>query len=153
MFMGEYAHNIDRKGRLIMPAKFREELGEHVVVNRGLDGCLYVYTVEQWQQVYQKLSTLPSTNKDARMYQRMMLSKAAECEMDSQGRILIPSSLIALAGLEKECLIIGVANHLEIWSKIVGKLWKKSKVHLLKKQRNTYQKLWGSNEWNILVYY
>ena len=100
MFMGEYAHNIDRKGRLIMPAKFREELGEHVVVNRGLDGCLYVYTVEQWQQVYQKLSTLPSTNKDARMYQRMMLS-----------------SLIALAGLEKECLIIGVANHLEIWSK------------------------------------
>ena len=102
MFMGEYAHNIDRKGRLIMPAKFREELGEHVVVNRGLDGCLYVYTVEQWQQVYQKLSTLPSTNKDARMYQRMMLSKAAECEMDSQGRILIPSSLIALAGLEKE---------------------------------------------------
>ena len=93
MFMGEYAHNIDRKGRLIMPAKFREELGEHVVVNRGLDGCLYVYTVEQWQQVYQKLSTLPSTNKDARMYQRMMLSKAAECEMDSQGRILIPSSL------------------------------------------------------------
>ena len=117
MFMGEYAHNIDRKGRLIMPAKFREELGEHVVVNRGLDGCLYVYTVEQWQQVYQKLSTLPSTNKDARMYQRMMLSKAAECEMDSQGRILIPSSLIALAGLEKECLIIGVANHLEIWPK------------------------------------
>lgn len=100
-----------------MPAKFREELGEHVVVNRGLDGCLYVYTVEQWQAVYEKLSTLPSTNKDARMYQRMMLSKAAECEMDGQGRILIPSSLVALAGLEKECLIIGVANHLEIWSK------------------------------------
>ena len=115
--MGEYAHNIDRKGRLIMPAKFREELGEHVVVNRGLDGCLYVYTVEQWQAVYEKLSTLPSTNKDARMYLRMMLSKAAECEMDGQGRILIPSSLVALAGLEKECLIIGVANHLEIWSK------------------------------------
>ncbi len=117
MFMGEYEHNIDRKGRLIMPAKFREELGEHVVINRGLDGCLYVYTIEQWQKVYEKLSSLPSTKKDARMYQRMMLSKAAECEMDSQGRILIPSSLISLAGLEKECLIIGVANHLEIWSK------------------------------------
>ena len=100
MFMGEYAHNIDRKGRLIMPAKFRDELGEHVVVNRGLDGCLYVYTVEQWQQVYQKLSTLPSTNKDARMYQRMMLSKAAECEMDSQGRILIPSSLICSISID-----------------------------------------------------
>ena len=68
-------------------------------------------------KAYEKLSTLPSTNKDARMYQRMMLSKAAECEMDGQGRILIPSSLVALAGLEKECLIIGVANHLEIWSK------------------------------------
>ena len=117
MFMGEYEHNIDRKGRLIMPAKFREELGEHVVVNRGLDGCLYVYTMDEWEKVYMKLSSLPSTKKDARMYQRMMLSKAAECEMDSQGRILIPSSLISLAALEKECLIIGVANHLEIWSK------------------------------------
>ena len=74
--------------------------------------------------------------------------------MDSQGsKFLIPSSLIALAGLEKECLIIGVANHLEIWSKDRWEAWKKSKVHLLKKQRNTYQKLWGSNEWNILVYY
>ncbi len=117
MFMGEYAHNIDRKGRLIMPAKFREELGEHVVVNRGLDGCLYVYTMQQWDEVYAQLAALPSTNRDARMYQRMMLSKAAECEMDGQGRILIPSSLVSLAGLEKECLIIGMANHLEIWSK------------------------------------
>ena len=117
MFMGEYAHNIDRKGRLIMPAKFREDLGEHVVVNRGLDGCLYVYTSSQWEAVYKKLSTLPSTNKDARMFQRMMLSKAAEVDLDSQGRILIPRTLIDLAGLEKECLIVGMANHLEIWSK------------------------------------
>ena len=117
MFMGEYAHNIDRKGRLIMPAKFREDLGEHVVVNRGLDGCLYIYTSSQWEAVYKKLSTLPSTNKDARMFQRMMLSKAAEVDLDSQGRILIPRTLIDLAGLEKECLIVGMANHLEIWSK------------------------------------
>ena len=117
MFMGEYEHNIDRKGRLIMPAKFREELGEHVVVNRGLDGCLYVYTAAQWEEVYTKLQALPSNRKEARAYQRMMLSKAAECEMDSQGRILIPSSLVSLAGLEKECMIIGVANHLEIWAK------------------------------------
>ena len=115
--MGEYAHNIDRKGRLIMPAKFREDLGEHVVVNRGLDGCLYVYTAKQWETVYQKLSALQSTNKDARMFQRMMLSKAAEVDLDSQGRILIPRTLIELAGLEKECLIVGMANHLEIWSK------------------------------------
>ncbi|MBP3851506.1 MAG: division/cell wall cluster transcriptional repressor MraZ [Erysipelotrichaceae bacterium] len=117
MFMGEYGHNIDRKGRLIMPAKFREELGEHVVVTRGLDGCLYVYTSEQWMEVYKRLSALPTTNKNARWYQRMVLSKASECEMDSQGRILIPSSLTSLAGLQKECLIIGMANHLEIWAK------------------------------------
>lgn len=115
--MGEYGHNIDRKGRLIMPAKFREELGGHVVVTRGLDGCLYVYTTEQWEDVYAKLSALPTTNKNARWYQRMVLSKAAECEMDGQGRILIPSSLVSLAELKKECLIIGMANHLEIWSK------------------------------------
>ena len=117
MFMGEFAHNIDRKGRLIMPAKFREDLGETVVVNRGLDGCLYVYTMAQWQVVYEKLKTLPATNKDARMYQRMMLSKAAECDLDGQGRILIPAGLVQLAGLEKECVIIGVANHIEIWAK------------------------------------
>lgn len=115
--MGEYGHNIDRKGRLIMPAKFRDELGERVVVTRGLDGCLNVYTQEQWASVYEKLSNLPTTNKNARMYQRMVLAKASECEMDGQGRILIPSSLSTLAGLEKECLIIGMANHIEIWSK------------------------------------
>lgn len=115
--MGEFAHNIDRKGRLIMPAKFREELGAKVIVNRGLDGCLYVYTMDQWAVVYQKLSTLPSTNKDARNFQRMMLAKASECELDSQGRILIPATLVKLAALEKECVIVGVANHLEIWAK------------------------------------
>jgi MraZ protein len=115
--MGEYAHNIDRKGRLIMPAKFREELGEHVVVNRGFDGCLNVYTAAQWETVFKNLSSLPSNNKNARMVQRMLLAQAAECEIDGQGRILIPSKLVELAALEKECLIIGVGNHLEIWSK------------------------------------
>ncbi len=117
MFMGEFAHNIDRKGRLIMPAKFRDELGERVIVNRGLDGCLNVYTTEQWEAVYKKIAALPSTNKDARMYQRIFLSKASEVDLDSQGRILIPASLVSLAGLVKECLIIGVATHIEIWSK------------------------------------
>ena len=100
-----------------MPAKFREELGERVVVNRGLDGCLYVYTLDQWQVVYEKLSKLPTTKKDARKYQRLMLSKASECELDGQGRILIPSNLVELAELEKECMIIGVANNIEIWAK------------------------------------
>lgn len=115
--MGEYSHNIDRKGRLIMPAKFREELQERVVVNRGLDGCLYVYTMEQWAIVQQKIATLPTTKKDARNFQRMMLAKADECDLDSQGRILIPSRLVQLAKLEKECVIVGVGNHIEIWAK------------------------------------
>ena len=115
--MGEYSHNIDRKGRLIMPAKFREELQERVVVNRGLDGCLYVYTMEQWSVVQKKIATLPTTKKDARNFQRMMLAKADECDLDSQGRILIPARLIQLAKLEKECVIVGVGNHIEIWAK------------------------------------
>ena len=117
MLIGEFDHNIDKKGRMILPAKFREELGDSVIVNRGLDGCLYVYTKEQWEKVYQRLSTLPSTRKDARMYARMMLSKAAECEFDAQGRILIPAGLVKLAHLQKECKIIGVGTHVEIWDK------------------------------------
>lgn len=117
VLIGEFDHNIDKKGRMILPAKLREELGDSVIVNRGLDGCLYVYTKEQWEKVYQRLSTLPSTRKDARMYARMMLSKAAECEFDAQGRILIPVGLVKLAHLQKECKIIGVGTHVEIWDK------------------------------------
>ena len=119
MFMGEYAHNIDKKGRMIIPAKFREELGDHVIITRGLDGCLAVYTYEQWQVIYEQLMQLPTTKKDARMFVRMMSSKAAECEIDAQGRILIPAPLIKLANLEKECMVIGAANHVEIWAKDV----------------------------------
>lgn len=100
-----------------MPAKFRADLGERVIVNRGLDDCLFVYTMEQWEEVYKKLQKLPSTKKDARNFQRFMLAKASECELDSMGRITIPQNLVSLAGLEKECLVIGVANHIEIWSR------------------------------------
>ena len=115
--MGEFAHNIDRKGRLIMPAKFREELGERVVVNRGLDGCLNVYTMDQWDAEYKKVSGLDGNKKEVRMFQRLFLAKASEIELDSQGRILIPATLVKTAGLEKEGLIIGVANQIEIWAK------------------------------------
>jgi MraZ protein len=117
MFMGEYAHNIDKKGRIIIPAKLREELGDHVIITRGLDGCLAVYTKEQWETIYEQLMKLPSTKKDARMFVRMMTSKAAECEIDAQGRVLIPSPLVKLAELVKECMVIGAANHVEIWSR------------------------------------
>lgn len=117
MFMGEYAHNIDKKGRIIIPAKFREELGMKVIITRGLDGCLNGYTKDQWEVIYEQLLKLPSTKKDARMFVRMMTSKAAECEIDNQGRVLLPSSLISLASIQKECMIIGAANHIEIWAK------------------------------------
>jgi len=117
MFMGEYAHNIDKKGRIIIPVKFRDELGMKVIITRGLDGCLNGYTTQQWERIYEQLLKLPSTKKDARMFVRMMTSKAAECEIDNQGRVLLPSSLIALADIQKECRIIGAANHFEIWAK------------------------------------
>ena len=117
MFIGEYAHNIDKKGRIIIPAKFREELGEHVIVTRGLDGCLALYTTKQWEIIYEQLMKLPSTKKDARVFVRMMTSKAAECDIDNQGRILLPASLIKIASIQKECCIIGAANLVEIWAK------------------------------------
>ncbi len=117
MFMGEYTHNIDRKERLIMPAKFREELGERVYITRGMDGCLTVYPLEEWTSLYKKYSSLPTTNPDARMFMRFFMAKATEVEPDGQGRILIPGSLVKEAALEKECYIIGVANRVEIWSK------------------------------------
>lgn len=117
MFMGEFSHNIDAKGRLIVPAKFRSELGENMVVTRGLDGCLTLYTLEGWQAIYEKLLMLPSTKKEVRLYVRMLTSKASEVELDNQGRILIPSSLIKEAGIKKECMIVGAAGKVEIWAK------------------------------------
>ena len=117
MFMGEYAHNIDKKGRIIIPAKFREELDSRIIVTRGLDGCLNGYTKSQWDIIYDQLLKLTTKKKDARMFVRMMTSKAAECEIDNQGRVLLPSSLITLAQITKECRIIGAANHIEIWAK------------------------------------
>ncbi len=117
MLIGEYAHNIDAKGRLIIPAKFRDELGFKMIVTRGLDGCLCVYTLEQWKLLYEQLMKLPTTKKEARMYVRMVTSKAAECELDAQGRISLPQTLIQLADLKKECVISGTGNRVEIWSK------------------------------------
>lgn len=116
MFMGQYHHNIDEKGRLIIPAKFREELGANFVVTRGLDNCLYVYSRCEWEKIVAKLKTLPFTKKDARIYIRSLFSSAAECEFDRQGRINITSQLVAYADITKECVIIGANDHIEIWS-------------------------------------
>ena len=116
MLMGEYHHNIDDKNRLIIPSKFREELGNEFVITRGLDGCLFVYSMDEWNKVMNKLKTLPFTKKDARTFMRFMLSAASIWEFDKQGRINLVNSLINYAEIKKECVIIGVNDRLEIWA-------------------------------------
>lgn len=117
MFMGEYNHTIDAKGRVIVPSKFRETLGEEFVVTKGLDGCLFVYDNNEWTAFEEKLKSLPITNKDARAFVRFFLSGAASVEVDKQGRILLPGSLRDFAELQKDVVLIGVGSRIEIWSR------------------------------------
>ena len=116
MFMGEYHYSIDEKGRLTIPAKLRYELGENFIVTRGLDGCLFVYPKSEWENIIQKYRELPNT-KDARNFMRFFLSGATVCEFDKQGRINISAPLTKYAELKKDCVIIGVNDRLEVWSK------------------------------------
>lgn len=116
MLMGEFKHNIDGKGRLIMPAKLRDDLGENFVITRGLDGCIFGYPLENWELLQGKLKQLPMAKKDARAFTRFFYSAAAEVEIDKQGRINIPQTLIEYAGIEKECRVIGVSDRIEIWN-------------------------------------
>lgn len=117
MFMGEYHHNVDTKGRLIVPAKFRENLGETFVLTRGLDQCLFGYPLTEWKELEEKLKALPMTKKDARAFTRFFFSGATECEIDKQGRVNIASPLKQYAKLDKECVVLGVSNRIEIWSR------------------------------------
>ena len=118
MLIGEYNHNIDSKGRLILPSKFRTELGDRFIVTKGFDGCLYGYSTEEWRAIEEKIKTLPLvTGKDARNFTRFFFSSAIECDIDSQGRILISQNLREFAMLQKEVVIIGVSSRIEIWSK------------------------------------
>ena len=117
MFMGEYNHTIDAKGRLIIPAKYREVLGETFYVTKGLDGCLFVYDKNEWATFEEKLKSLPITSKDARKFVRFFLAGATLAEVDKQGRILVPASLRKYAELEKEVMLLGVGNRVEIWNK------------------------------------
>lgn len=116
MFMGEYHHSIDEKGRIIIPSKFRYELGESFIVTRGLDGCLFIYPKSEWENIVKKYKELPNV-KDARNFMRFFLSGAVNAEFDKQGRINISTPLANYAGLKKDCVIIGVNDRLEIWSK------------------------------------
>lgn len=117
MFMGEYNHTIDAKGRLIIPSKFRETLGDEFVVTKGLDGCLFVYDNAEWGNFENKLKTLPLTNKDARQFVRFFLAGAASVEVDKQGRILLPSVLREFGQLAKDVILVGVGSRIEIWSR------------------------------------
>ena len=117
MFMGEYNHTIDAKGRLIVPSKFREQLGDEFVVTKGLDGCLFVYENTEWKILEEKLKNLPLTNANARKITRFFLAGATLCEVDKQGRILLPAVLREFAKIEKDAVMVGVGNRIEIWSK------------------------------------
>ena len=117
LFIGEYEHSLDTKGRVIMPVKLREDIGEKFIVTKGLDGCLFAYSKVEWNNFEEKLKTLPLTNKNARDFVRFFLSGAIECEIDKQGRFLIPGNLRTYATLEKEIVIIGVGTRIEIWNK------------------------------------
>ena len=114
MFMGEFHHNIDDKSRIVLPSKFRYELGETFILTRGLEGCLFVYSKTEWELLISKLKKLPFTKKDA--FLRFFLSGATECSFDKQGRVSIPTVLCNYASLSKECVIIGVNDRLEIWN-------------------------------------
>lgn len=117
MFMGEYCHTIDTKGRLIIPSRFREALGEEFVISKGIDGCLTIYSMTDWSAFEQKLSALPFNDKNARLLSRFLVSGASVCEVDKQGRILIPQTLRDFAGLEKDVVLAGNLNKIEVWNK------------------------------------
>ena len=116
MFMGEYHHTIDEKGRIIIPSKFREDLGEKFIITRGIENCLFVYSLSSWEKITNKLEALPFTKKDARQFVRCFLSGATTAEFDKQGRVNVTSPLISYANVQKDCVVIGTGDRLEIWS-------------------------------------
>ena len=122
MLIGEYEHSLDVKGRLIMPAKLREDIGDNFIITKGLDGCLFEFSLNEWTQFEEKLKSLPLTNKNARDFVRFFLSGAVNVEIDKQGRFLVASNLREYASMEKEVVIIGVGTRIEFWSK---DKWKK----------------------------
>lgn len=117
LFMGESNHTVDAKGRLSIPAKFRESLGETFVMTRGLDGCLFLFPMDEWKIYEEKLRKLPLADKNARKFSRFFTASATPCELDKQGRVLIPSTLREFAAVEKEVILAGLLNRIELWSK------------------------------------
>ena len=119
MFMGKYFNSIDAKNRMIVPSKHRDQLGGRCVLTKGMDYCLYIYPLAEWEKLVDKVSQLPETDANVRMYIRAAFSNAEECEIDKQGRILIPAELKKMVGLDKELVTVGAMRRIEIWSKEV----------------------------------
>lgn len=124
MFIGEYKHNIDLKKRLALPSKFRKDLGKSIVITRGLDNCLFVYPMKTWKELAEKLGTMPIGESATRSFVRLMLAGAVDVNSDSQGRVLIPDYLKEYANLDKNVVVAGLFNRLEIWDE---KEWDKYK--------------------------
>ena len=116
MFLGRYAHTIDAKGRIAVPARFREELAGGVVLTRGIDRCLALYPMAAWQPLAEKVSALPISDPDARIFRRMVFAEAIDLELDGQGRILLPPDLRRYAEIERDAFVVGVNSSIEIWS-------------------------------------
>lgn len=125
MFIGEYSHTIDTKKRMAIPIKFRKDLGKKAVLTRGLDNCLYLYSLNEWEVLAKKLSTLPISRSDSRAFSRLMLAGAMEVSLDSLGRILVPDYLKEYASLDKKAVLAGLYNRIEVWSEDKWKDYKK----------------------------
>ncbi|MCF2600491.1 MAG: division/cell wall cluster transcriptional repressor MraZ [Anaerovibrio sp.] len=117
MLMGEYMHTIDAKGRVILPADFRSELGESFIITKGLDSCLFIYTMTEWENLSTKLKQLPLAKAEARAFVRFFFSGARQLECDKQGRFLVPAALRAHAKLQKDVVLIGISSRIELWSR------------------------------------
>ena len=116
MFIGEYQHTVDAKGRMFVPAKFRDDLGETFIVTLGLDNCLFVFPQEEFDRLKAKLDAVSIANKDARRFARFFFARACECELDKQGRIMLPQNLRTYAGLTKDVTVVGASNRVELWN-------------------------------------
>lgn len=138
MLLGEYQHSVDDKGRMAIPAKFRKTLAGGVVVTKGLDGCLYLYPLEEWQKLAEKLSHLPINQADSRAFSRMMLAGASSIEIDSQGRILLPDYLRAYGGIQGKAVVVGIYNRAEIWDE---ERWQRYRANIEKKTDEIAERL------------
>ena len=138
MFIGEYSHTVDEKSRLAIPIKFRPELASGAVVTKGLDGCLFLYTLNEWQKLVDRLNTMPISKKSARDFSRLILAGAMDVTLDKQGRIILPKYLLDFAGIKNSVVVTGLFNRLEVWD---TKVWGKYKDKTEKESENLAEEL------------